>query len=160
MNPLFQSCISNIRYKADFEGINDPVKFHSKHACSFDIQSAKDYDIWFGKVVIVETGLHLEIPLGFEALVRGRSGLASKGIQPYGGIVDSDYTGEIKVLLSCCNLEFTPEKPFHIVKGDRVAQCAFKKVCFLSDTSEMTFEKVDVLKETERGENGLGSTGN
>lgn len=101
--------------------------------------------------VLVPTGLYVMIPRGYEGQIRGRSGLALKhGITLANGIgtIDSDYRGEIKVIL--INLS---EEPFTINNGDRIAQFV------LSKYEEIEFEPVDSLEETSRGEGGFGHTG-
>ena len=100
---------------------------------------------------IVPTGLFLEIPAGYEAQVRPRSGLAAKkGITVLNapGTVDSDYRGEVGVIL--VNLS---NEPFTIVPGERVAQMVFAR------HEQVEWEEVDALEESERGAGGFGSTG-
>jgi dUTP pyrophosphatase len=100
---------------------------------------------------LVKTGLFLEIPIGFEAQVRPRSGLAFKnGITVLNspGTIDADYRGEIGVIL--INLSDTD---FEIKDGERIAQLVFAKVEQANLISEIT------LSETERGAGGFGSTG-
>ena len=101
---------------------------------------------------LVPTGLYLEIPDGYEAQVRPRSGLAIKhGITVINapGTIDCDYRGEVKVPI--VNLS---DETFEIVHGDRIAQMVFARY------EQATFEEVSVLSETERGAGGFGSTGN
>lgn len=100
---------------------------------------------------LVPTGLFIEIPLGYEAQIRARSGLAIKhGISLVNGIgtIDSDYRGEIKIIL--INLG---EEDFIINNGDRIAQMVFVK------HEQAEFEIVETLDETERGSGGFGHTG-
>ncbi|PKR82188.1 dUTP diphosphatase [Brumimicrobium salinarum] len=100
---------------------------------------------------IVKTGLFLEIPEGYEAQVRPRSGLAIKhGITVLNspGTIDADYRGEIGVIL--VNLS---QEPFVIEDGDRIAQLVFSKV------EQAEFELTEKLSETDRGAGGFGSTG-
>ncbi|MBV1758393.1 MAG: dUTP diphosphatase [Dethiosulfatibacter sp.] len=100
---------------------------------------------------LVPTGISLEIPRGFEAQVRARSGLAIKhGISLVNGIgtIDSDYRGEIKVIL--INLG---NEDFEINKGDRIAQMIFAKV----EMAEV--REVKVIESSERGSGGFGHTG-
>lgn len=100
---------------------------------------------------LVKTGLFLEIPEGYEAQVRPRSGLAIKhGITVLNspGTIDADYRGEIGVIL--VNLS---QDPFVIEDGDRIAQLVFSKV------KQAKWELTDELSETDRGEGGFGSTG-
>ena len=95
----------------------------------------------------------MDIPRGFEIQVRSRSGLAAnKGVSVLNspGTVDSDYTGEIKVILS--NQGFLD---FCVNPGDRIAQGVLAAVC-----DQASFEVVDVInKQTDRGQGGFGSTG-
>lgn len=100
---------------------------------------------------MIHTGLYMQIPEGYEGSVRPRSGLAIKnGITVINtpGVCDSDYTGEICVLL--VNLS---NEDFVIKNGDRIAQMLFKKV------ERAIFAEVRELDETERGEGGFGHTG-
>ena len=104
-----------------------------------------------GKHALIPTGLSFAIPDGFEVQVRARSGLAAKnGIAVLNapGTIDSDYRGEVKVLL--INLG---EEPFVINNGDRIAQLVVAPVV------QAHFIKADFLAETARGAGGFGSTG-
>ncbi len=100
---------------------------------------------------LVPTGLFLEIPEGYEAQVRPRSGLAAKhGISVLNspGTIDADYRGEIKVIL--VNLS---HEPFTIEPGERIAQLVFSKV------EQITWVDVNNISATDRGEGGFGHTG-
>lgn len=100
---------------------------------------------------LVPTGIFIELPAGYEAQVRPRSGLATKhGVTVINspGTVDADYRGELKV--SLVNLS---SEPFEIVPGERIAQM----VVAAHETVE--WERVEALSETERGAGGWGSTG-
>ena len=100
---------------------------------------------------LVPTGLHIALPDGYEAQVRPRSGLALKhGITVLNtpGTVDADYRGEIMVLL----VNFSNED-FVVKDGERIAQMV------IAQCAKATFESVEVLDETERGEGGYGHTG-
>jgi len=100
---------------------------------------------------LVPTGLFIELPAGYEAQVRSRSGLALKhGISVLNspGTIDADYRGEIGVILvNLSNEEFT------VNKGERIAQLVIAK----HETAEWV--EVETLGETQRGEGGFGSTG-
>ena len=100
---------------------------------------------------LVKTGLFLEIPVGFEAQVRPRSGLAYKnGITVLNapGTIDADYRGEVGVILiNLSNDDFTIEN------GERVAQLVFARF------EQAEWQTSETLSETERGEGGFGSTG-
>jgi dUTP pyrophosphatase len=100
---------------------------------------------------LIPTGLFIELPIGFEAQIRPRSGLAFKnGITVLNspGTIDADYRGEVKVLL--VNLS---EQPFIVNDGERVAQMVVAK----HETIE--WKETDSLEESERGKGGFGSTG-
>ena len=100
---------------------------------------------------MVPTGLHIELPAGFEAQIRPRSGLAAKhgiSIVNAPGTIDADYRGEIKVIL--VNLS---DIPFEIVPGERIAQMVVAR------HERVEWDEVDVLDETARGAGGFGSTG-
>ena len=104
-----------------------------------------------GKTVIIPTGIAVAIPKNYEIQIRPRSGLAAnKGISVLNtpGTVDSDYRGEIKIIL--INLG---NKPFDIKSGDRIAQII---VC---PVSKAKFKEVKQLPKTTRGKGGVGSTG-
>ena len=104
-----------------------------------------------GKYTMIPTGLFFEIPEGYEVQVRPRSGLAAKNgvtVLNTPGTIDSDYRGEIKVIL--INLG---EKDFVINSGDRIAQMVIAPV------TQASFEITDSLSDTERGAGGFGSTG-
>lgn len=98
----------------------------------------------------ISTGVSVEIPEGYYGRIAPRSGLAHKnGIDVMAGIIDSSYRGELKVIL----FNTDKEKSFEINKGDRIAQL------IIEDHFNFDFEVVDELVDTERGENGFGSTG-
>lgn len=100
---------------------------------------------------IIKTGIFLELPIGIEAQVRPRSGLAAKkGVTVLNapGTIDADYRGEIGVIL--VNLS---NEAFIVENGERIAQLVIAK------HERATWTAVDVLSETSRGEGGFGSTG-
>ena len=100
---------------------------------------------------LIGTGLYLELPIGFEAQIRPRSGLAFKhGLTVLNspGTIDADYRGEIKVLL--VNLS---DAEFIVYDGERIAQMIIAK------HETVIWETSDSLSETERGQGGYGSTG-
>lgn len=100
---------------------------------------------------MVPTGLFIELPEGYEAQIRPRSGLAAKhgiSVTNSPGTIDADYRGEIKVLL--VNLS---KEPFTINPGERIAQMVIAR------HEKVEWEEVEILDETERGAGGFGSTG-
>lgn len=120
-------------------------------AAGMDVVSAEDVVIAPGARHPVATGLALAIPQGFEIQVRPRSGLALKHgitVPNTPGTIDSDYRGELKVLLINHGAE-----PFAIARGDRVAQLV------LAPVVHAVWDEVAALDETARGAGGFGSTG-
>lgn len=106
------------------------------------------------KRLLVPTGLHIELPEGYEAQIRPRSGLAAKhgiSIVNSPGTIDADYRGEIKIIL--VNLS---DQPFVLVPGERIAQMVVAK---FERVEWLQVEELTELGESERGEGGFGSTG-
>jgi dUTP pyrophosphatase len=132
------------------EGLDLPA-YATEGAAGMDVVSAEDVTLAPGSRHAVATGLSVAIPAGFEIQVRPRSGLALKhgiSVPNSPGTVDSDYRGELKVILINLGAE-----PFSILRGDRVAQLV------LAPVTRASWLKVDELEETARGEGGFGSTG-
>ena len=126
-------------------------KYETSGSSGMDLGSNIDANISPGKIAIIPTGLALSIPKGFEAQIRPRSGLAAKkkiSVLNTPGTIDSDYRGEIKVIL--INLV---EEIFKVEKGLRIAQMVFCPIV------QAQFREVDDLNETERGKGRFGSTG-
>ncbi len=119
--------------------------------CDLCANIKKELTINPGEYMTIPTGIRLEIPRGYEAQVRPRSGLASKygiGILNAPGTIDADYRGEIKVIL----FNFG-KKPFKIKRNDRIAQLVF------SNFVKVCFKPKKVLSKTKRGAGGFGHTG-
>ena len=132
------------------EGISPPA-YATSGSSGMDIRACEAAVIKAGGRGCVGTGLYLEIPEGFEAQVRPRSGLALKhGITVLNtpGTIDSDYRGEIRVILANLSAE-----DFAIEPGDRIAQIVFAEV------TRVELEQVNELDDTERSAGGFGSTG-
>jgi dUTP pyrophosphatase len=136
------------------EGLPLPV-YQSEHAAGFDLLAAVPEDgaltLDPSDRVLVPTGLVFELPQGFEAQVRPRSGLALKhGITVLNspGTVDADYRGEVKVLL----INLGSER-FLIQRGDRIAQV------IIAPVTHVEIVAADALSGTTRGGGGFGSTG-
>lgn len=128
-------------------------KYMSSHASGADVFASNEEPIVLepGGSARVPTGLHVEIPPGFEIQVRPRSGLAFKHgvtILNAPGTVDADYRGEVQVLL--VNLG---KNVFTVQKGERIAQLVVAKV------EQAHFEEAEALSDTDRGHGGFGSTG-
>ena len=118
-----------------------------------DLFACVDDDVWLepGASVLIPTGLCLDIPPGFEAQVRPRSGLAlKKGVTVLNspGTIDSDYRGEVGVILVNHGAE-----PFRVRRGDRIAQLVFAAVC------HPVLEETENLGGSERGDGGFGHSG-
>jgi len=135
---------------------------HSKHelpaykttaSAGMDLRANIDTSIILKPLerTLVPTGLHIELPLGYEAQIRPRSGLAVKkgvGVLNAPGTIDADYRGEIKVIL--VNLS---NEDFVIEDSERIAQMV------VAAHEKVEWEEVEELLETERGAGGFGSTG-
>ncbi|EIZ77437.1 dUTP pyrophosphatase [Novosphingobium sp. Rr 2-17] len=132
------------------EGLDLPA-YATQGAAGMDVVSAEDVTIVAGGRHAVATGLAIAIPSGFEIQVRPRSGLALKygiSVPNAPGTIDSDYRGELKVILVNLGSE-----DFAIRRGDRVAQLV------LAPVTRAQWLAVEELDDTERGEGGFGSTG-
>ncbi|MBB3287364.1 MULTISPECIES: dUTP diphosphatase [unclassified Rhizobium] len=136
------------------EGLELPA-YETKGAAGMDLRAAIDdgatLTIAPWNRVLVPTGFIFEVPEGFEAQIRPRSGLAFKhGITCLNspGTIDSDYRGEVKVLLA--NLS---EEPFEITRGMRIAQMVIAPVM------QVRIAEIAEISETTRGAGGFGSTG-
>ena len=132
------------------EGLPLPA-YASEHAAGLDVVAAESLTLSPGERHAVATGFAMAIPHGFEVQVRPRSGLALKhGITCLNtpGTIDSDYRGEVKVILANLGGE-----AFAIVRGERIAQLVPAPVL------RARFAEVEELGSTERGAGGFGSTG-
>mgnify|MGYP003652960881 CR=1 FL=1 len=136
---------------------NNPLpEYESYSAAGFDIRAFIDNSdnitsIGPNEHALIKTGLHMNIPEGYELQIRPRSGLAFKNkitVLNSPGTIDADYTGEIGIILINHSDTY-----FHVRNGDRVAQGVLNKV------PQCTFEEVSTLAETVRGKKGFGSTG-
>ncbi len=140
--------------KIKFQKIHEDAiipKFAKEGDAGLDINAIDRYAIAPGEHLLVKTGLKMEIPLGFEAQVRPRSGLALKSkitVLNSPGTIDSGYRGEVGVIMMNHG-----EETFHVSKGDRIAQLVIAK----HETPEI--HEVEELEESKRGEGGFGSTG-
>lgn len=128
-------------------------QYETAHAAGMDLRAAITEEIILKPLqrLLVPTGLFIELPIGYEAQIIPRSGLAYKhgiSIVNSPGTIDADYRGEIKVLL--VNLSDTD---FKIVNGDRIAQMVVAK------HETVSWQPVTELGETARGEGGYGHTG-
>ena len=140
----------SIKRLARGDGLPLP-SYATEHAAGLDVVAAEDLTLAPGARHAVATGFAIAIPEGYEVQVRPRSGLALKhGITCLNtpGTIDSDYRGEVKVILANLGAE-----PFEIRRGERIAQLVPAPVL------RAAFREVDELDSTERGSGGFGSTG-
>lgn len=142
---------TTIKYRMS-DGAEDlaPGKSHSDDA-GFDLRSREGVALEPAHRMMVPTGLFLELPQGWEAQVRPRSGLAAKkGITILNspGTIDAGYRGEV-----CVILYNTGDEVFTIARGDRIAQLVIQKL------PDVSLVAVDRLNDSHRGDGGFGSTG-
>lgn len=123
--------------------------YGSAGAACFDLYAIEDTRSIFGRA-IVSTGISVEIPPGYEMVIRPRSGLAfNHGVHAFSGTIGHDYRGEVKVLL----VTDSSSSGFGIEKGERIAQATIQPVL------RVEFNEVSELGDTDRGAGGFGSTG-
>ena len=128
-------------------------KYETDGSAGMDLRAALDEPVMLKPLErkLIPTGLYIELPVGYEAQVRPRSGLAIKhGITVLNtpGTIDADYRGEIKVII--INLS---EQPYTINDGDRIAQM------IIAQHAKAELLEVERLNETQRGAGGFGHTG-
>jgi dUTP pyrophosphatase len=143
-------------FKIQFKRLSPQARTPEKmstHAAGYDLSADLQTEIVLspGNRILVPTGIAIALPLGFEAQIRPRSGLAIKygiGILNSPGTIDADYRGEIKVILF--NIS---EEDFVITPGMRIAQMV------ISEVPETVLTEQEALTETEREAGGFGHTG-
>ena len=136
--------------RAELNLINEKLLFNAEAVYTLD-NVATELIIYPGGRALIPTGIKMALPVGFEAQVRPRSGLALKhGITVLNtpGTIDSDYRGDVGVVLINHGTE-----PFVVNQGDRIAQLVITQI------TQVQFVPVDELQETNRGTGGFGSTG-
>jgi dUTP pyrophosphatase len=126
-----------------------PIK-QTPGSSGYDLVAAADERVLPGETCVIPTGLRIELPVGvgIEAQVRPRSGLSKKGLLVHLGTIDSDYRGEIGVIVTAVG-----SRQIEIAKGDRIAQLVFAPVL------SAHWHPATELGETARGDGGFGSTG-
>jgi len=132
---------------------HDLPQYETTHAAGMDLRAFTENELTIKPLqrVLIPTGLYIALPVGYEAQIRPRSGLAYKhgiSIVNAPGTIDADYRGEIKVLL--VNLSDTD---FAVNNGDRIAQMVIAK------HETISWERVEELSDTARGAGGYGHTG-
>ena len=154
MNPQRTSSAIDIAVTVEPHAADLPLPaYETPHAAGMDLRAAvtEPMTLQPGARALVPTGLRIALPVGTEAQVRPRSGLAVRhGISMVNtpGTIDADYRGEVQVLIINHGSE-----PFTINRGDRIAQLIIAPVL------RATWNKVDELPETDRGAGGFGHTG-
>ncbi|NEW83748.1 MAG: dUTP diphosphatase [Mariniphaga sp.] len=135
------------------KSLNELPEYSTQHAAGMDLRANLLEEVIMEPFErkLIPTGLFIELPVGFEAQVRPRSGLAlKKGITVLNspGTIDADYRGEIMVIL----INLSSEK-FVIQHGERIAQM------IVAAHETVNWERVEILEDTTRGEGGFGHTG-
>jgi len=128
--------------------------YETSGSAGMDLYAVEDGWIIPGQITIIPTGIAISIPEDYEAQIRPRSGLAAKhGITIVNtpGTIDSDYRGEIKVILTCLG-----RQEYQVQRGDRIAQIVFNPIKHIEWNEVTTRAELDA---TERGTSGFGSTG-
>lgn len=116
-------------------------------SAGFDLYANESLTIEPWQRALVKTGIAIEIPLFYVGIIKSRSSLGLRGIDIAGGVIDSDYRGDVGVILVN-----NSDSQFEVVKGDRIAQIiVFAVLTHMNVVSELTI--------TERGSHGFGSTG-
>ena len=132
---------------------NDLPFYATKGSAGMDVYSNEELELEPLSTTIVKTGLFVKIPEGYEIQVRPRSGLSAKSklrIANSPGTIDSDYLGEIGIIIDNTSQTFS----YTVKKGERIAQLVLKKV------EQIEWEEVEEFSETtERNTGGFGSTG-
>jgi len=124
-----------------------PTRAHATDA-GLDLYSDEHYSIYPNELATIQTGIKIAIPQGMAGLIWDKSGLASQGLKTMGGVIDSDYRGEIKVLTKNLGYDI-----INITKGQKIAQMLFQKI----EYPRISEEKIE--DDTVRGTGGFGSTG-
>lgn len=132
-----------------------PTRHHSGDA-GLDLYALEDVFIPIGKTFVVKTGIAARVPEGFVGLLRERSSIGKKGLKVAGGVIDTDYSGDISVLLmnvSNQDVKYYAESGYTVRAGDRIAQL------ILTPIITPKVKVVNKLWNSERGSKGLGSSG-
>lgn len=112
-----------------------------------DLFSSEDVWLWDNETKLIGTGVRLALPEGWGGFILEKSGLALKGIQVMGGVIDSGYRGEVKVILRNLGMKK------YITKGMKIAQIEIRPVY------QARFARVEAIDVTSRNDGGFGSTG-
>lgn len=124
-----------------------PTRAHDIDA-GFDLYTPNDFTVSASGFTFVKLKVCIEIPAGYVGFLMGRSGLASKGLNIFTGVIDAGYTGELGCIVFNANAE-----PVNLYAGERIAQLV---ICKLADIDQLVSEP---FAQSERGANGFGSSG-
>lgn len=138
----------NVKIKLIENGVLPKFAHAEDACCDCYARLDKTLVIYPNQRALIPLGFALQLPSGYEAMIRPRSGLSSKGIDVCLGTVDANFRGEIKA-----NVVNNSDIPFSFDNGDRICQMAIRK------TETINWEEVKELAESERGSNGFGSSG-
>lgn len=132
---------------------NELPEYGTAHAAGMDIRASLEHKVILnpGGREIIPTGLYIEMPVGFEAQIRPRSGIAMKNgvtVLNSPGTIDADYRGEVKIIMINHS-----DNDFVIKNGDRICQMVISKY------EKAQWEEVEGLSATKRGTGGFGHTG-
>lgn len=147
-------CCNNKSVQVKFKKLTETAtvpEYKSAEAAGMDLLANEEKVISSGKRALVKTGIAIELPVGYEAQVRPRSGLAYKNgvtVLNSPGTIDSDYRGDVGVILINHG-----DEDFEVKAGDRIAQLVVARV------SQAEMVEVEELDESDRGAGGFGSTG-
>ncbi|PIR92879.1 dUTP diphosphatase [Candidatus Falkowbacteria bacterium CG10_big_fil_rev_8_21_14_0_10_43_10] len=124
-----------------------PVRAHTDDA-GLDLYANDYYTLYEGERAIIGTGIALAVPEGYAGLIWDKGGLAANGLKTAGGVIDSGYRGEIKVVVINLSGDI-----YHIAKGQKIAQILIQEI------KKLELREVGRLDETGRGMGGFGSSG-
>ena len=142
--------MTTLKIKKLTETATTPEKAHETDAGLDFFYDGDDIKLYLGERYLLSTGIAMAIPTGWYGQLADRSGNAfKKGFHVMAGVIDSDYRGEVKVLVFNTNKD---GKPLEIKRGDKIAQMIFHQVPVFS------IEETESLDETVRGDGGFGST--
>jgi dUTP pyrophosphatase len=139
-----------MKVKIISESVLPLPKYQTQGSAGMDLMSNETINIPPNMVYAVDTGISIELPFGYEAQVRTRSGMSLKDIVVNNapGTIDSDFRGRIRVIL-----KNQSNVPYRVTMGDRIAQLVVAKV------EKVEWVEADSMTETLRGERGFGSSG-
>ena len=145
----------NIKVQLD-PGAFMPTKAHDNDA-GFDLYLKENVPLFIGVYTLIDTGVHLAIPAGWEGQIRPRSSSSKRYINVAFGTIDAGYTGAVGIYVKYMPSDYYLSKhgsPLYLKKGERIAQIVFHQV------PNISLELGDVVSlQTERGSNGFGSSG-